>query len=299
MITVQAIVNNNNEYNLSDYGVEGFTHLMNQGFGMAPVKRYTESGPLQQGSTDIGFRLQERIISFVFAINGEDEMDYYNKRRKLLNIFKPKFTNDPIKLRVTFPDGTVRQIDTHYVDGISFDSGDKSVWYHKVPVKLIAPDPTWYNPVGTTVPFNVSGTAGFTVPMSVPTSVGTSTLNTVQAVVYSGTWDTYPLITVFGPVTDLVITNVTTGDKLDFTGYTLNAGQILTIDTRYGYKTVRRENGSNQISQLTTDSDLVTFRLIAPEDDASFAVNNIQVTGTGINTATNIVLQYNERYIGL
>jgi phage-related protein len=99
-------------------------------------------------------------------------------------------------------------------------------------------------------------------------------------------------VIVTGAATSLKITNTTTGDKLDFTGSTIGTGTVYTIDTRYGYKTVTDGAGANQLSKLTTDSNLATFRLI-PGD------NSINVTGTGLDSNSKIVLQYNTRYIGV
>jgi hypothetical protein len=88
-----------------------------------------------------------------------------------------------------------------------------------------------------------------------------------------------------------VITNGATDDKIDFTGFTIGAGVTYTIDLRYGYKTVVDHLGANQISKLSTDSDLATWGLIAGE-------NSIGVVGTSITSATLISFQFNERFIG-
>jgi hypothetical protein len=95
-----------------------------------------------------------------------------------------------------------------------------------------------------------------------------------------------------------VVTNVTTGETLNFAGYSLAAGQTLTIDCRDGLKTVTREDGSNQIAQLTDTSDLATFHLAA-DPDAPGGVNTISVAGSAATAATEVYLQFNARYIGL
>jgi hypothetical protein len=48
----------------------------------------------------------------------------------------------------------------------------------------------------------------------------------------AGTADAYPLIRIYGPCTDPVVTNDTAGRSLEFSGLTIDAGQFLEVDTR-------------------------------------------------------------------
>jgi hypothetical protein len=80
-----------------------------------------------------------------------------------------------------------------------------------------------------------------------------------------------------GPITSPVITNAITGDKLDFTGTTIVGGASYTIDCRYGQKTVVDSAGANQISKLTSDSDLSTFCLL-PDPDAPGGANTLSAS---------------------
>lgn len=285
-------------YDLSDGAVR--YHIANDGLGMAPVERLTERGPLQDGETAIGFRLTARTINLVLVIDGTDEAGYFTQRNALLNIFKPRTT--PIKLRFTLPDASIRQIDTYYVNGMGLSSADKGAfgpYSHKVGFQLVAPDPTWYDPTTIAVNFGITAASGtFAVPLAVPISVGSSTLNQTTTVTYTGTWKTFPTVTIYGPVANPVITNETTGDKLDFTGTTIANGDYFVIDTRYGYKTVVDSTGTNKIATLTDDSDLATFSLEA-DPDAPNGVNSISVTGSSANTTTAVYLSYFNRYVGL
>jgi hypothetical protein len=116
-----------------------------------------------------------------------------------------------------------------------------------------------------------------------------------QTIAYAGTFPEYPIITVEGPITDPVITNETTGEVLDFTGITIAAGTVYTIDLRYGYKTVVNQAGTNKIADLTAASDLATWHLeIAPI--ASGGNNIITASGTATTGDTVITLTYYKRY---
>lgn len=283
----------NRVYDLTaEYG-----HLGNDGLALPPVRRLEEAGPLQHGTTDLGFRLEPRTIKLVLLLAGDDIGDYYARRRRLLQQFRPR--QGGAKLRLTLPDGSVRQIDVVYQGDLTLPSADKTGLLHKVAVSLRAPDPTFYSPVAVSVNFQISVSGGsFTVPATVPLSVGTSTLDKLTQVEYEGDWEASPLITVIGPVSDLLIENLTTGERLQFSGLTLAAGKRLVIDTSYANASVVDESGASLLPYLTDDSDLTTFH-IAPDPDALDGVNDIRVSGTAATAQTAVFLSYHPRFLGL
>lgn len=113
---------------------------------------------------------------------------------------------------------------------------------------------------------------------------------------YAGDVDTYPVISITGPYADPLITNITTGDILDFTGGTVGSADIWTIDLRYGRKSAVNAAGSSVASYLSESSDLSTFRLVAAPL-ATGGTNLISVGGSAIGTAASISLSYYERYL--
>lgn len=119
-----------------------------------------------------------------------------------------------------------------------------------------------------------------------------------KTIAYAGSWRAYPVVTIEGPITDPVLTNTSTGDKLDFTGTTISSGDTYTIDCRYGFKTVKDAAGTNKIADLSSDSDLATFHL-APDPEVSSGNNALTLTGTGTDANTEVTVAYNERHVGL
>ncbi len=115
------------------------------------------------------------------------------------------------------------------------------------------------------------------------------------AIPYLGDLPEYPLISITGPIANPIVTNTTTGEKLDFSGVTLNAGTTYVIDTRYGYKTVT-EGTVNRIDKLTDDSSLATWH-IAPNPVATGGTNLIGIAGVSNGTATRIQVVYFNRYM--
>lgn len=107
----------------------------------------------------------------------------------------------------------------------------------------------------------------------------------------SGEMDTFPIITIRGPITNPEVTNETSGMTLEFSA-TLGMDDYLFIDTRYGHKTIVDLTGTNQIASLSPESDLATFCLIP-------GVNRIAVSGTGETYTATTSLAWQNRYMGL
>lgn len=266
--------------------------------GVAPSHRIAERGPQQNGETDLGFRLDPRVFHLFLGVAGNNLSDYYNARDKLSRILKPN--RSPIKLLFVLDNGASRQIDCYQHGGLTFDSKDRNGFSQDVTAELYAPDPTYYDPASKQFTFAVGGgSGGFTVPTPVPTAFGASVLNSTQNLSYSGSFATFPVINLVGPLTNPVIQNLTTGDKLDFTGVSIAQGDFYTIDTRYGYKTIIDSYGNNQIAKLVTPgSGLATFHIEA-DPDAPGGINSIQATATSINQKSAIVFSYYNRYIAI
>lgn len=133
---------------------------------------------------------------------------------------------------------------------------------------------------------------------SVPAAIDGTSISASKTITYTGSFSEYPVITITGPITDPVLTNVSTGDVLDFTGITISAGNSYTIDCRFGYKTVKNSAGTNKIADLTSDSDLATFHLGA-DPEVSGGANALTLSGTSTDANTQVTVAYYNRYVGL
>lgn len=282
------------EYDLSNT----FNFLGHDSLGMPAQHRLAERAPQQHGQTDRGFRLDARTFRLYFGLDGSDIADLYDKREQFLRLFKP--SNQVIRVTFSLDNGYTRRIDAHYNGDINFASADKQGFYLRAVVALVAPDPTLYNPVEQAEVFALgAGGGAFAVPMEVPLAVGASVLNVNRVVDYAGSWVSYPFIRIVGPITSAKVYNVTTGEQIYFGGVTIDAGDYYDVDCRYGQKTVVDSEGNNKIGDLSTDSDLGTFHLEAPQGLATSLPNDIQVTGSGVTSATEVYLRYAERFIGI
>lgn len=100
---------------------------------------------------------------------------------------------------------------------------------------------------------------GFTAPVQAPilvTSGNPTGQNRPGWVTNSGTADAHPVLTVYGPCANPVITHVDTSRQIEL-AVTLAAGQWARVDTRPGRLTALRDNGG----PVATTSRLDTFVL--------------------------------------
>lgn len=284
-------------YALSGRNPYGFISLT--GLGLPPVRRITERGPQQHGSTDVGFLLDERMLNLALIITGDTLSDLDTYRDDLADMLKP-LEATPGKLRVTRDNGTVRQIDSNIVGMVDFPNTlqERIGASQLVVVQFMAPDPIPYEPTLNNIILGVTlGSGGLLVPMVVPmVYTVAASIDTVVSVTYAGKWEVFPIIYITGPANDLVITNQATGRKLDFTGHNIASGDTYTINLAYGQKSVRDQNNVLKNAALTDDSNLTNWSLV-PTPTAPGGINDIRVEVSGGGAAaTRIRMEYYDRY---
>lgn len=287
-----------NVYRLSDS--LPFDVVAIDGIDLAPVTPITEQGPLQDGDSDIDIRLQARTIQMVLqAVNRAAPYDNESNRELFNKIFSP--SRQLGKLRLTYDNGKQYEIIARCLGNAGIKRGLAEDMLLRAGVVLRCPSPLWYNPSGYTVGFGIAGGGGiFAVPTPVPTPMGASILNQTILISYLGTFKAYPIITVIGPITDLVIRNLATTYKIDFTGFTIPAAHYYTIDLRYGRKFIYKDGVTTDIrtGETTSDSQLATWAIEA-DPIAPNGANSIQVTGTTITSATQIYVNYFDYFAGI
>lgn len=117
---------------------------------------------------------------------------------------------------------------------------------------VVAPDPLRYSTALTTVAVGlpVVGLGGLVFPLVFPLLFGSGTAGGDTIVTNGGTIATWPTLTITGPVTGPIVTNVTTGDQLVFDpAFVVPAGQTVTIDTKNRLVTLA---GVNRRDRLIT-----------------------------------------------
>jgi len=279
-------------FNLNGYDASTgltFNYLGDQGFGLAPLHRITQRGPMQQGDSDVDFRLDPRILQIPLFVATTTIDDYYAARGRLLSVFSPSNTVGTLTVTTT---AWARSIDVKVLGGMSFDTDPRVGYALRVVVQLRADDPTWYDATPHTVA-GASGIAGTATayPVIYPRTYGTANINTTTSFAYDGTWLAYPVITAIGPITGLVITNNTTGQIITTIG-SIAAGRTYTYDLRYGRKTVYDDLGNNQIATVAASSTLATWAIVT-------GINSISIAASASASPAAVSIVYYTRFVGI
>jgi hypothetical protein len=264
-------------------------YLGDQGFGLAPLHRITQRGPLQHGDSDVDFRLDPRILQLPLVVEASTIEAGYSAREALTRIFSPASGGGILRITT---DAYDRAIECRTLGGLEFNVEQGTGYHIRTVAQLRASDPTWYDPTpvsGGATPA-VEGTPT-PVPLLIPWTVGASNINSTIPITNAGTWRAFPIITAVGPITDLIMTNTTTGDKIEVDG-TIPNGDTWVFDLSYGRKTVVDQTGANKITAITADSSLATWSL---EPGA----NSITVTGSSPGASSAVSIVYYTRYIGV
>lgn len=182
----------------------------------------------------------------------------------------------PGYLRVTRQDGTIRQVACYYVSGLEGDLSSEragEIW-QSVVIELKAPDPAGTDTEATTITY---------LPADLPSTV----------VMNGGQVEAYPVWTIQGPLTSVVLANLSTEESLTIVN-TLAEGDSLTIDTRPAALrltgSVVDGTGDSQFSKITAGFALWWLQAGA---------NAISITLAGTGGTTEVELSYLQRYRGL
>lgn len=299
--------------------VAGQTYNLNDGrelrlevydLGMAPARRLWQRAPGQRGRTNLGAVGEPRFIDLAWRVTGHGLARFYELRQMLQTVFRAR-QNEAAQLIFTFPGGARRAVDVHLDGEMLF--GNRRHTATRVSGTFVADDPRLYDPTLRTVTFALlDSSGGLPIPFTIPIPVGRSALDTIETITYAGSSRLaaveYPVVIVNGPITDPVIENLTTGERISLAGLELTVGEYVTIDlsggTRRDAKTIRNQDGDSVSEYLTTDSDLATWHLAYAGEllsGGSYAdgTNLVRVVGDGVNLLTAAELRYYDRYEGI
>jgi hypothetical protein len=280
----------------------------NTGYGMPPISYITQRGPFQDGESVLDYRIDSRVLQLTHRRNECSRDDYWDARSELINFLRPN--RQPTNLFQTFalrkilPDGTKRDINVLYQEGLQFrpsQTGQWDEWSIQEPIIFVAHDPIFFNPTEnvTQVTMPIVSGAELMFPITFPIRFSSRANAAEATIVYNGNYRSFPIITLRGPMRSPIIRNITTNEKLEFIeDFEIDGTEFITIDTTFGQKTVEDNNGNNLIGQLTTDSNLTSFH-IAPDPEAEDGENEIGFTADELTANSGMSIRYFDKYIGI
>lgn len=254
----------------------------------APTYRFsTEQYANVDGVTVSALSADAREVTLGLLIQGDDEQMLQARVAALTRAMRPKA--GPGQLVVADALGTTRRLTCYYSGGLegSEARGTKlpGRWW-KFAVKFMAEDPWWYGePRSLSVGLGAPA-AFFPIP---PVTLSPSSVQGEFDVDLSDSDDpAYPVWTITGPGSDVVLTNETTGRVIEVNA-SLTSGQTMIIDTRPKLESIRRGDGANLMGFLVGAPDL--WPLIDGPNQVTLAL-------TGATGASRIDGTFQPRYSG-
>lgn len=230
-------------------------------------------------------------ITLGLLVEASSETEFRARRRALIRRMRPRRRGVivPGTLSFLFPDGERRSIDCYAIDGLAGDESNDARFAHswRLALKLFGPDAWWYGDVKTLKVGLGAPTPFFPFfPLQLSSSVvqGSFTVDLTET-----DTETFPVWTITGPGSSLVLTNETTGKVIEVNA-AIDSGEIMVINTQSGQQSVRLGDGTNLMEFVASDPAL--WSLI---DD----VNEVTASLPGATSESRIVGAYVPRYSGI
>lgn len=256
------------------------------GRGMPPIEFEEDQVPERSGSRHRNTRHGVRELVLPLWVDADSSAALRTTLRSLM------YTMDPVrgagKIRVTSELGDQREVTCRYAAGLEMAEklGDTSgPTLQRLPAVFRVFDPYWYAVADNTASFETGDTATF-FPFF-PLRLSSSEVFATGTITNEGDVYAWPVWTITGPGSVLVLRNLTTGKTLTLTA-TIGAGEQVVIDTREGAKTVTKNDGTNLFSGLSATSSLWSLQKGA---------NALQIELTGATSASLVHLAYRPRYL--
>lgn len=250
------------------------------GWGAGPVEIVSDAHP-RGGATVRHIRDEPRDIHWPLHIFGQSHMEFTRRWWQVVRAFTDTKRYGPGILRVIRPDGSSRQIEAFYLDGLNGLPGEN--WLSANPVvTLHCPGGYWQDAQPVPETWRHQSEANFYDPFM---SISSGRLIGATTIDNPGDADAWPVWTLTGPAEQLVATNDDTGASFELT-YSLQANETVTITTQR--PRVRGPNGEKLSSALNWP-EAVLWPLRPGTNNVTFQVN-------GADDGTTIDLEFAARY---
>jgi len=218
----------------------------------------------------------------IFAGNGLSAFQNHNNLQAAL---LPQQTGTtPLQFQLS-PAGGLQFINARVRAGKTAIDPEYTYGFIQAQYEFFCPDPRYYDNTVQTQTMTYSAPSGRTYPRVYPLTYGGGSNTQSVQVTNNGWTTTYPLITIYGPVTNPVVGNSTTGQAISF-NYTMAQSDIIAIDLQY--RTILL-NGNPARNLLLGSSQWFA---------AQPGVNQFYFSGSNTTSGiTNATVQWNNAYI--
>lgn len=263
-----------------------YIYQTHSGFGGADSEISSQRGAYQDGEILKSVYLTARRLSIQFYIIADSLRNIQVRRRLISRIFNSRAGLGT--LIWTQEDGTEYAISCIADSGSpSFTSDWSDKWQHVI-VDFVAPDPCWY--AYPTTEMHLAGLSGGAVfPAEFPIEFATQ--GATRVVENLGGIPAPIRISIAGPITNPVLENLTTGQKLELT-LDVASGESVEIDTTYGALYCRHiatdGTQTNAMPYLSDDSE---FWQIEPGENV--------ITYSATSGSAEVMITFASRYTGV
>jgi hypothetical protein len=246
---------------------EYYTLKQAEGFGSGDVEVVKWSRPGFHGVKTPRAFWRERIMRLIVNCRNSTSAGYESKRRDLEAAFDtPRDGLTWLKFATQGGLALQTQVQLNAQIQATLNVGEVTIGDFRI--ELIAEDPVFYSQTETAQDILFSAGSG--------------------SVTNSGNSPVYPVIRVYGNVTDPIITNTTLGKTVSFSGLTISAGSYIDIDMLN--ETVVDELGASKYEYIVSDD---FFTLLE-------GANTITISGTlGGSGNRKITTTFRAGYLGI
>ena len=220
----------------------------------------------------------------MLILSGNGLTAFQNFNNLQTNLIPQQTGTTPLQFQLS-PAGNLQYVNARVRGRKSIIDPEYTYGYIKADYEFFCPDPRYYDNTTQTASMTYSAPLGRTYNRTYNLTYGGGS-NTSQITVTNSGWtSTYPTITIYGPVINPTVGNLTTGQSLNF-NYSMSQSDIIIIDLQY--RTILL-NGSPARNLLLGSSSWFA---------AQSGANQFYFVGSGTTYGvTNATVQWNNAYI--
>jgi hypothetical protein len=217
------------------------------------------------------------VLTDVLHDSHSDLAAYIAAKVHAINPYEDEENGGAVK--VYTPDGRTRQIDAWPTAFPSVNFNGPVVCF--LGYRFYAPYPFFYDPVLQSATFALSTPGGITFPITFPITFAATTIDTTETLSNDGEVATWPVITIYGPGDDPIITNNTTGAVMDLTnasGIILAAGDYIVVDMEAA--TILYHDASGPTDTYIPEKRTVAskfWQLVVGDNEINVTMTNVTV----------------------